>query len=177
MQTKAKANSVVTHALVPEGIQFNVLGAGSFVFDYTQAAQSNRTHAEIHGWLQRIVDAAAIGRDPETGRSATPMEKLTAMQELAAHYEGGNPEWSRKGGGGDTRAGNLTIRALANVRGWTDEKATTEATRIAVEDGITLQKLLTQLRTRPGRVRDVYDTLLAAEKRFDAEDALSRMGD
>lgn len=63
--------------------------------------------AAIHGLKQKISDRAAIGRDPETGLSATPREKFDAMRETAERLANGGP-WNSVGGGdGTTKRGSL----------------------------------------------------------------------
>lgn len=141
MQTKAKSNSVVTHRLLETGeLEFRVkMGADqfqTFTFDRTKASAANRVHAELHGWIQRIADKAAILRDPETGLAATPETKFNRMKELAEHYETGSAEWSPKrsaseGGadagliitamtraltGGDIDKANTLVQGLADKR-------------------------------------------------------------
>lgn len=43
----------------------------------------------VNGMKQKIADRAAIGRDPETGASATDEEKFAAMQETAERLQSG----------------------------------------------------------------------------------------
>jgi hypothetical protein len=93
MQTKPKANSVVTHSMQDGKIVFNVLGAGSFTFDLDKASAENRARAMVHGFVQRISDGAARLRDTKTGQSAQPSEKLAMMQRIAEHYMSGAIEW------------------------------------------------------------------------------------
>ena len=117
METKLKSNSVVTVQQLDETkLQFSVVGAGSIVFDTSTAHPRLAQRAALHGWKQRISDAAAIPRDTETGKSASPEEKFTAMQALVEHYMTGTDQWSRvrssEGGG----AKSLTIEAIAQVR-------------------------------------------------------------
>lgn len=105
MQSKRKSNSIVTTTRLESGaIQFSVLGAGTLTFDFTKADESMRAHAEIHGWIQRISDAAAIGRDEETGKPATPEAKLARMKARVDHYESGAAEWRISGAGGGGRS-------------------------------------------------------------------------
>ena len=117
MQTKPKSNSVVTHALRPDGvIVFNVVGAGPITFDYrAKVHANNRARAEVHGWCQRIVDAAAIPRDTTTGRSATPADKHAAMQRLVTFYESGTGDWRANTASGGPRKSTLDALALAAV--------------------------------------------------------------
>lgn len=70
--------------------------------------------ATLHGLKQKIVDAAAISRDPETGRSATIEDKFKAMWEVATRIIE-QTEWNavREGGAGP-RVGIL-IQALCRL--------------------------------------------------------------
>lgn len=114
MNTKAKSNSVITHEQTDSGLIFNVLGVGALTFDPTKAHKHNRVSAEAHGWIQRISDAAAISRNPDTGKPATPQEKFDAMAKLVAHYESGTAEWSRVREAGES-TGGLLFRALCKM--------------------------------------------------------------
>lgn len=116
MQTKAKSNSVVTHERLESGsLRFHVRGVAHFDFDLSKVHQSNRQQAEVHGWIQRISDAAAMSRDPKTGLAATPSDKYARMVALRDHYEAGGEQWSRAGTGGTGKS--LTIAAIAELKG------------------------------------------------------------
>lgn len=144
MQSKPKSNSVVTHEQTENGITFHVLGAGSVAFDPTKAHQHNRIRAEAHGWIQRISDRAAIGRDPETGKSATPAEKLAAMKALVDHYHTGTSEWSMVAKGkGAVR--DLLFQALCiaypnrkpeEIREWLSKKSRTAQNQLRTSEKI-----------------------------------------
>lgn len=126
MQTKEKTNSIVTHFLRPDGsLGFKVkLGKDAetgearyeeFSFDPTKAHQACRERAEMHGWIQRISDGAALSRDPETGLPATPESKAARMKRLAAHYESGAEGWSmQRSAGGEGPDAGLIITAMCN---------------------------------------------------------------
>ena len=62
MQTKAKANSTITHSMQDGKIEFRVLNAGSFSFDPDKVSAENRARAMIHGFVQRISDGGALSR-------------------------------------------------------------------------------------------------------------------
>jgi hypothetical protein len=97
MQTKPKSNSVVTVSRPedrPSVIVFHVLGAGDLEFDLTKVSVPNANHAAIHGFIQRVSDAAAKGRDPKTGASASPSVKYGNMKRLVDHYMSGAETWS-----------------------------------------------------------------------------------
>jgi hypothetical protein len=119
MNTKAKSNSVITHEVQTgdEGtiIRFNVLGAGTVELNLDDCHNDIIQRAAVHGMIQRISDAAAIGRNPETGQSASPQDKLSAMTALVEHYTTGTSEWSRRPQAGEGRSGGLLFRALCQM--------------------------------------------------------------
>lgn len=71
-------------------LTFNVIGAGSFMLDVLAVAGEGfkaltavGKRSVVHGLVQKVSDKAAVGRDPETGRSATPAEKFGRMKTTA----------------------------------------------------------------------------------------------
>lgn len=66
----------------------------------------------MHGWKQKVADAAAKGRDPETGRAASDAEKVAAMMAVADRIAAG--QWAAAGGGGGV---SLVVMALAELSG------------------------------------------------------------
>ena len=93
MQTKPKANSVITHTIFDRKVKFTVLGAGEFTFDPDKVSAENRSRAMYHGFIQRISDGGALSRNPDTGKPATAADKLARMQRIADHLESGSTEW------------------------------------------------------------------------------------
>ncbi len=153
MQSKRKGNTVVTHAVADNVITFAV-GPQSFDVDAAlvafgeangerQAAWTdlhpNGRAGIIHGIVQKVSDRAAIGRDPETGASASPEEKFAAMKECADRLMSGGP-WNAVATGTGT-AGGLLYRAMRALypNAWSDktsfalyiaEKALSESERL-----------------------------------------------
>lgn len=70
------------------------------------------TQAMYHGLKQKLVDAAAIGRDPDTGRSATIDDKYNAVREVYDRLLAG--EWNKTREGG-AATGGVMLRALMMV--------------------------------------------------------------
>lgn len=73
-----------------------------------------RVQAMMHGLKQKIGDAAAISRNPDTGRSATTDDKFDAMSEVLNRLLSG--QWNKTREGGDGGAGGLLFRALCKVK-------------------------------------------------------------
>jgi hypothetical protein len=129
MQTKAKANSVLTHRVEEGAIFIKVKDAGELKFVPGLASEACRARAELHGWIQRISDAAALGRDPKSGQPASPQAKLEAMKKLVDHYESGAAEWRMAGGGGGGSSAiekALLVRCLVVVYPTRTEEQLTE---------------------------------------------------
>lgn len=80
-----------------------------------QLADDIRVQAMMHGLKQKIGDAAAISRNPETGRSATTEDKFDAMAEVLNRLLSGAWNKTREGGDGGG-AGGLLFKALCIVR-------------------------------------------------------------
>ena len=77
-----------------------------------------RDAAMWHGLKQKLVDAAAISRDPLTGKPATIDTKYAAVKEVFDRITGVNPSWNKvrgEGGTGSTGAGGLLYRALVRL--------------------------------------------------------------
>lgn len=70
--------------------------------------------AIMHGLKQKIGDAAAISRNPETGRSATTDDKFDSMTEVFNRLLAGH--WNKPRESGDGGAGGLLFKALCRVK-------------------------------------------------------------
>lgn len=74
-----------------------------------------RAHAMLHGLKQKLVDAAAISRNTETGRAATIEDKYQAVKTVFDRITSPDGTWNavREGGAGAT--GGLLLRALCRM--------------------------------------------------------------
>lgn len=96
-------------------LEIVVPGFSAIVVAIDALTPSITTMATLHGLKQKIVDAAAIARNPDTGRSASVSDKYAAMEEVAARLISG--EWNKIRGDGTTGAGGLLFRALCIAYG------------------------------------------------------------
>lgn len=149
MQSKPKSNSTITTAIdAATGIiTFTVIGAGQFTFDPTEASQGVRARAQVHGFVQRICDRAAKGRDPETGKPAPAVDRMAAMKSLADHYASGSEDWSPKveRTGGGAGWDSLILAAVVEATGRGLEEVKEGVARRAKADGITTKVALEAL--------------------------------
>ena len=69
-------------------------------------------YAIFHGLKQKLVDAAAISRNPETGRAATVEDKYQAVKTVYDRLLSGQWNAAREGGGA---TGGLLLQALCRM--------------------------------------------------------------
>jgi len=185
MLTKPKANSIITHALSEDKcvITFTVKDAegagrpGRFTFDVTGVHPDMQHMAAVHGFIQRISDGAAMSRDKETGRPATPAEKMARMQAIADHYASGADQWTMNKGTGEGRSQgpNIVVRALAAIQGTSVAEALASVREKAEKGRVTTKAYLKKLATAKAIVDKVAE--LRAMEAVVAEDGDEMLAD
>ena len=108
--------------------------------------------AIMHGLKQKLVDAAAISRNPETGRPATVEDKYQAVKTVYDRLLAGAWNATREGGGA---TGGLLLQAL--VRMYAGRK-TVDELRAFLADKTDAEK--TALRKNP-RVAQIIEDIRA----------------
>jgi len=78
-----------------------------------------RHAAMMHGLKQKLVDAAAIARNPDTGRSATLDDKYAAVKEVYDRITSPTGTWNkvRENGEGSKVKGGMLVRAMMKLTG------------------------------------------------------------
>jgi hypothetical protein len=91
----------------------------SLEVDVSKLSPDIQQQAMLHGIKQKLVDAAAIARNPDTGRSASVDDKYAAVAEIHARITSPNGTWNKVREAGATPAtkGNLLVRALMKMTG------------------------------------------------------------
>ena len=91
--------------------------AGTITVHVRDLHQSILDAAILHGLKQKIVDAAAISRNQETGRSATVKDKFDAMYEVFLRItDPVEPSWNKiERSESGASGGGLLFRALARM--------------------------------------------------------------
>lgn len=131
--------------------------------------------ALMHGLKQKLVDAAAIARNPETGASATVMDKYEAVRtvfERITHPT--SPTWNkgREGGeNGKKGAGSLLVQALVNLsqgkhtREFVEQflSTKTKAQQKAMQNSERVAAEIARIRGSNGTADDLLGELLSNE--------------
>lgn len=182
MQSKPKSNSTITHSVIGNVVRFQVRGKptsadapgpvlDTMELDLSAVHESHHRRAELHGWIQRISDAAAISRVVEGGveMAATPMHKAARMRRLIEHYMSGSADWSpmreRSGIGSDEA---LLARVMAEAYPDRSEEqvrsyvaARTAAERRALLESAKLKPIADRMRAE--RTQDIDAEALLAD--------------
>lgn len=97
-----------------------------------------------HGAKQKLVDAGAISRNKETGRSATVADKFDAIHEVAQRLLAG--QWNKPREGGEGAANGLLLSAMCRMyagvmdtdamRAWLDAKTSDEKAALRINPEI-----------------------------------------
>lgn len=113
----ARKNAVVSVAVEGAVITFTVEGQKKpITLDTSKDLTDDvASRALIHGIVQKISDAAALGKD------ATPADKFEAMLSVRNRIAGPDGEWSKRSGEGSGVVGGVIFRALRNIKPEIDE--------------------------------------------------------
>lgn len=137
----------------------------------SQLQPSIMEYAIFHGLKQKLVDAAAISRNPETGRSATVEDKYQAVKAVYDRLLAGQWNANREGGG---NAGGLLFQALCRMY---QGRKTPEELRAFLADKTDAEK--TALRKNP-RVAQVIEEIRAEQGKaanIDTDELLAELGE
>ena len=127
-----------------------------------------RQYAMMHGLKQKLVDAAAISRNPETGRAATVEDKYQAVKTVYDRLLGGQWNATREGGG---NAGGLLAQALTrmyagrktaeDIKAFLAEKSDAEKT--ALRKNPRVAQIIEDIRAEQGKAANIDTDELLGE--------------
>lgn len=154
----AKANSIITTVIdeANETLTITVKGIPTpIVLALADVHEDNVRYGALHGFKQRLVDNAALGRDKTTGASASPQEKWDAINQIRDHYASGSPDWNLRRGTGTS--GGIVLQALARVQGTDVATITALVDRLAEKRQVERGALLQQIAKEPDVIRAIAE--------------------
>lgn len=154
-------------------LAITVAGEGTLNLSMKDVSPACATYAMLHGFKQRICDAAALSRDETTGASATPADKYAAMERLVQHYASGAESWSlaERAAGGAPSEG-LTIAAMKRV--WPDRNADELIAGIMTKRGVERRAAL-KLFADSDKVAAAIATIKAERAAVNADDLIEEL--
>lgn len=126
--------------------------------------------AMLHGLKQKLVDAAAISRNPDTGRAASPDDKWAAVMEVYSRITAAGGTWNKTREGGAGGSGGLLFRALVRLypaktadqlREYLDGKSDAEKT--ALRKNPKVATVIEEIRAETGKAANVDTDELLGE--------------
>lgn len=134
----------------------------------SQLQQSIMEYAIFHGLKQKLVDAAAISRNPETGRAASVEDKFQAVKTVYDRLLAGQWNATREGG---TATGGLLLQALCrmyagrktaeDIKAFLAEKSDAEKT--ALRKNPRVAQIIEDIRAEQGKVANIDTDELLGE--------------
>lgn len=138
------------------------------VLDPANLSEEVRHKALLHGLKQKLVDAAAISRDPSTGREASVETKFQAVTDVYERLMSG--EWNKRREGGGA-GGGLLFQALVRryagkktetqIKEWLEVKSDKE--KAALRKNPEIAKIIDEIRAEKGDENAGADLLAELE--------------
>lgn len=153
-----KSNSVMKRSIVGEVISWMFRDGVSISFDAAEISPEIRDKAMLHGFSQKIADAAAMSVDPETGKPATIEAKRGAMENVIEALRDNRWNIEREGG-----EGGMLLEAL--VRFYAVKDATKTRESIAAHLATLTEKQKTALRNKSEHLKPYLDEIRAERGR------------
>lgn len=151
-----KRNPVIRVTKAPDSVTLTSAAGESITIRMNDLPDDTFRYAAVHGITQKLVDKAAMSRDPDTGKAATVEEKWAAVAAEAKRLLAGGP-WNLAREAGPK--GGILFAALCRMYG---DTKTPEAIREWL-DGKTKAEQAA-LRTNP-KVRSHIDAIEAERGR------------
>lgn len=128
MNAKTTRTAAVTTDIFGTTLTLNFANGKELQIDTTTLHADIVQQAILHGLKQKLVDAAAIARDTETGKTATIDDKYQAVKTVFDRITSATPSWNAVREGEQKQQGGIFVRALMELTG-----KSREATQAAIE--------------------------------------------
>jgi hypothetical protein len=161
-----KAQPAITTTVNEMLLTLSFADGGVIKVDASLLSNEIQRDALMHGLKQKLVDAAAMSRNPDTGRSATLIDKFNAVKEVQERLLAGQWNKIREGGGA---TGGLLYRALCELY----DRKTPEEIKAFLESKTDEEKAA--LRANP-KVAAIISRLRTTKSDVDTDAMLGELG-
>lgn len=151
--TDAKRNAAISATINGTTLTLIFANGETLIMHGDTLTSDMQQYAMMHGLKQKLVDAAAISRNPETGRAATVEDKYQAVKAVFDRLLSGQWNTTREGGA----TGGLLLQALCRMYAG---RKTPEELKAFLADKTDAEK--TALRKNP-RVAAIIDEIRAEQ--------------
>lgn len=162
----AKRNAAITATIIGNTLALTFANGETLIMRGDTLNSDVQQYAMMHGLKQKLVDAAAISRNPETGRAATVEDKFQAVKAVYDRLLAGQWNATREGGGG----GGLLFKALCRMYGNKSPEqiaaflaGKTDAEKTALRKNPKIAAIIEAIRAETGKAANVDTDELLAE--------------
>jgi hypothetical protein len=119
----SKKSTIMADVFIPKmTLTLTFINGKEIVIDANALSEEIRNQALLHGLKQKLVDAAAISRNLDTGASASVDDKYNAVRKIADRLTAVGAKWNEgRAANGEAPAtagvNNLLLRALMQMTG------------------------------------------------------------
>ena len=166
--TDTKRNTAITATIDGNTLTLTFANGETLIMRGDALNSDVQQYAMMHGLKQKLVDAAAISRNPETGRAASVEDKYQAVKTVYDRLLAGQWNATREGGG---NAGGLLLQALCRMyagRKTVDELKAfladkTDAEKTALRKNPRVAQIIEEIRAERGKAADIDTDELLGE--------------
>lgn len=167
MNDTTKRNATITAAIDNNTLSLTFANGETLTMRGDALNSDVQQYAMMHGLKQKLVDAAAISRNPETGRAATVEDKYQAVKTVFDRLLSGQWNAVREGGGG----GGLLLQALVRMyagRKTPDELKAfladkSDAEKTALRKNPRIAQVIEEIRAEQGKAANIDTDELLGE--------------
>ena len=149
-----KRNATISAAIDGQALTLSFANGETLTLRADWLTTDIQQQAMMHGLKQKLVDAAALSRNPETGRAATVEDKYQTVKTVYDRLLAGQWNATREGGGA---TGGLLLQALCRMY---SGRKTPEELKAFLADKSDAEK--TALRKNP-RVAQIIEDIRAEQ--------------
>lgn len=162
-----KRNATITATINGTALELMFANGETLIMRGDALNMDVQQYAMMHGLKQKLVDAAAISRNPETGRAATVEDKYQAVKTVYDRLLGGAWNATREGGA----TGGLLLQALIrmydgrrtpeDVKNFLADK--TDAEKAALRKNPRVAQIIEEIRAEQGKTANIDTDELLGE--------------
>ena len=159
-RNETKRNATITATIIGNTLALTFANGETLTIRGDALTSDVQQYAMMHGLKQKLVDAAAISRNPETGRPATVEDKYQAVKTVYDRLLAGAWNATREGGGA---TGGLLLQALVRMyagRKTPDELRAfladkTDAEKTALRKNPRVAQIIEDIRVETGKAANI----------------------
>ena len=162
-----KRNAAITATIIGNTLALTFANGETLIMRGDTLNSDVQQYAMMHGLKQKLVDAAAISRNPENGRAATIEDKFAAVKAVYDRLLAGQWNATREGGG---QSGGLLFKALCRMYSTKSPEqiaaflaGKTDAEKTALRQNPKVASIIEAIRAETGRAANIDTDELLAE--------------